>query len=388
MKLYQHILRAILRMQAPGRSRPDFRRFRRAIKSTRPGPAPIGDIFADFDTVGAFLREPVLDWVSIAESSGSDISPRQLRQGFDFVGQAIRFCALNGWDYTFSFSAIPFPGFSVQLSDNTSSEVQNGKRGWMDDNRGPISDWDDFECYDWPSRIWAINAMTRITCRRVPRGMKVMVIPGGVFEWTTWLMGLVPFCYALSDNPDLVDAVIEKVTGIIYAVVEDLVDEPELGGVFMGDDLGFSTGTMVSPAVIREKFLPRMKSIVELVHSAGKLFVLHSCGNMYELMDDIADMGVDAKHSFEDKILPVEEAHRRWGGRMAMIGGVDMNILARGSVDDVRKRSREILDACGPAGRFVMGTGNSVANYIPLKNYGALVSETRRWNREHFGRAQ
>lgn len=386
MNLLRSILRPILRMDAPGKSRPDFRRFRRAITSGTPGPVTIGDIFADIETVGGFLREPVIDVVSLAENPIHNISARDLRLGFDYIGQSIRFCALNGWDYAFAFSVVPFKGVRIQTSENTSTEVKKGKRGWMNDDRGPIMNWDDFERYKWPSSVWAINLITRITCRRVPRGMKVMVIPGGPFEWTTWLMGLVPFCYALADQPDLVDAVLKKVSKIIYSVVKDLMEEPKVGGIFMGDDLGFSTGTLVSPDVIREKFLPRTKKIVDLVHSAGKLFVLHSCGNMYELMDDICEMGVDAKHSYEDKIMPVEEAYRRWGDRIGVIGGVDMDIMAKGTVGDVKKRTRQILDACAPTGRFVLGTGNSVANYIPIRNYRAMVAEARKWNLENFGR--
>jgi uroporphyrinogen decarboxylase len=215
--------------------------------------------------------------------------------------------------------------------------------------------------------------------------MKVMIIPGGVFEWTTWLMGLVPFCYALADQPDLVDAVIERVSDTIYRVVDDLVDEPYVGGVFMGDDLGYASGTLVSPRILRQKFLPQTKRIVDRVRGAGKLFILHTCGNVYTIMADLIDLGIHAKHSFEDKILPVEEVYRRWGDRLALVGGVDVHLLTSGSEAEVRHRTREILEVCGKGGGYVLGTGNSVANYIPLHNYLAMLDEGRRWNREHFG---
>ena len=228
--------------------------------------------------------------------------------------------------------------------------------------------------------------MSKLMAKRVPNGMKVMVIPGGVFEWTTWLRGLVPFCYTLTDQPDLVDAVIEKVAGCIYAVVEDLVDEEAIGGIFMGDDLGYASGTIISPEVLRARFLPRTKRIVSLVKQADKVFVFHSCGDMYAVMDDLYEMGIDAKHSFEDKILPVEEVYQRWASRVAIIGGVDMHLLASGTEDQVRQRTRQILDICGPGGRYVLGTGNSVANYVPLRNYLAMVDEGHRWNKLHFGR--
>jgi uroporphyrinogen decarboxylase len=274
----------------------------------------------------------------------------------------------------------------MQLADNTSAEVDKGKRGWMDDNRGPVMSWDDFENYRWPKDLRTINLMSRIMAKRVPEGMKVMVIPGGMFEWTTWLMGLVPFSYALVDQPDLVDAVIQKVSDTIYAVVSDIIEEPNIGGIFMGDDLGHFSSTFVSPKVLREKFLPHTARIVDLVHSAGKIFVLHSCGNIQEVMEDLIDMGIDAKHSFEDKIMPVEEAYARYGDRIGIIGGIDVNLMAGGSEEEVRHRARQVLDSCGSKGRYVLGTGNSITNYIPLGNYLAMVDEAGKWNKENFGR--
>ena len=375
------LLRSVLRMKTPGERKPDFQRFTRTITTNQPGPVSIGDLYADVDTVGNFLGEKVLDWASLISSSDHKPTMSVLKDGYKLIGQIIRFCCLTGWDYAFSFSLIPFPGFSMQLADNTSAEVEEGKRGWMDDNRGPIMSWDDFEHYRWPENFRAINIMSRIMAKRVPVGMKVMVVPGGMFEWTTR-----PISYALVDQPDLVDAVIQKVSDTIYAVVEDIMEEPNIGGIFMGDDLGHFSGTFVSPKVLREKFFPHTRRIVDLVHAAGKVFILHSCGNLQGVMDDLIDMGIDAKHSFEDKIMPVEEVYARYGDRIGIIGGIDMNLMAGGSEEEVRRRARQVLDSCASKGRYVLGTGNSIANYIPLRNYLAMVDEASKWNKENFGK--
>lgn len=380
------ILHSLLKINARGERKPDFERFVHAITTNEPGPVTIGDIFADPETVGNYFSVKTIDWTRIAEDPDHKVGYKEIWEGFKLARYIVSFCVANGWDYAFSFSAIPFPGYTMQVSENTSNEVPDGRRAWANDNQGPIMSWEDFENYKWPGNYKAINAMSIATAKCVPDGMKVLAIPGGMFEWTTWLMGLVPFSYALADDPELVDAVIEKVYEAIYNTVLGLMDEPNIGGIFMGDDLGFSTSTMVSPKVLREKFFPRAKKIVDLVHSAGKIAVLHSCGNVYSVMDDIIGMGFDAKHSFEDKIVPVEEVHAKWGDRIGIVGGVDMDIMAQGSERDVRKRAREILDACATKGRYVLGTGNSVANYIPIKNYKALVAEAREWNMDNFGR--
>ena len=101
-----------------------------------------------------------------------------------------------------------------------------------------------------------------------------------------------------------------------------------------------------------------------------------------EQLDLIASVGIDAKHSYEDVILPITEAKRLWGDRVAVLGGVDMDLLTQGSVEQVRARVREIMRVCAPDGGFALGTGNSVANYIPVKNYLTMLDEGGKMIRE------
>jgi len=130
--------------------------------------------------------------------------------------------------------------------------------------------------------------------------------------------------------------------------------------------------------------LPRHKRIVEACHRHDKLFLLHSCGKIDALMEAlIEEVGIDALHSFQDKILPIEEAYRRYGDRIALLGGVDVDLLSRGTTEEVRSRTRQILEACAPTGGLAMGSGNSVTNYCKMENFYAMLDETRKWNREH-----
>lgn len=384
-------LRSIFKMRgpfdsAPDGRRPDFNRFLQAVTTHQAGPVPVADLFADRETVSAFLNEPVYDPSEILLDPQQRIPPKAIAGAFKYVDQTIRFCINTGWDYAYTSSTINFGGLAFNKTSNISPLDKASRRFFLDDNTGPIGSWEDFEKYPWPTDFHGANLLPRAMARRVPDGMKIMVMPGGVFEWTTWLMGLLPFSYALADQPDLVQAVLDKVSATILAVVEDLLDEPNVGGIFMGDDLGYGSGTLVSPAILQRQFFPQTKRVIDLVHRAGKIFILHTCGNVYEVMDDLCDLGIDAKNSFEDKIMPVEEVYHRWGKRVAMVGGVDIHLLASGSEEQVRRRTREILDACAPSGHYVLGTGNSVTNYLPLRNYLAMLDEGRKWNRDHFAR--
>jgi uroporphyrinogen decarboxylase len=99
-------------------------------------------------------------------------------------------------------------------------------------------------------------------------------------------------------------------------------------------------------------------------------------------MEDLIEgVRIDGKHSFEDAILPVTEVKRRYGGRISLIGGIDMDFLCRAKEPDIRQRVRDTLETCMPGGGYCLGTGNTVANYVPLDNYLAMIDEGRRYSR-------
>ena len=115
-------------------------------------------------------------------------------------------------------------------------------------------------------------------------------------------------------------------------------------------------------------------------HKAGKLYMLHACGNLSLVMDSLIDyVRLDGKHSFEDEIEPVVEAKRKYGSQIALLGGIDVDFLCRADEERIRRRVRETLDICQPGGGYCLGSGNTVANYIPLDNYLVMLDEGRRY---------
>ena len=380
------LLREIIKIRKSKNHKPDFNHFLSAIKNPESQPVTIGDIFADIATTAHYFKTSYFDFNLFNENPNYQLSVSEFSKALKTIRNMVRFCVENGWNHAFGFSNIPLPGMHKSVNNLANQSIDDGGRSWKNHNDGPIQNWDDFEQYPWPQDLSEANRMVRHIVNFMPDGMKAMIIPGGIFEITTELMGLVPFSYALVDSPELVDAVISKTSELIHRVIEELMEIDGVGGIFMGDDMGFASGTLVSPKILREKFFPHLKQYVELTHSAGKIFCLHTCGDIYAVMDDFIEMGIDAKHSFEDKIMPVEAVHAKWGEKIALIGGVDVDLLTTGPEEKIRKRTREILDACASKGRYILGTGNSVAGYIPIPHYIAMIEEARKWNLEHFGR--
>ena len=131
------------------------------------------------------------------------------------------------------------------------------------------------------------------------------------------------------DDPELLQMIFDKVGAALVRLVERMSERPFVGAIQMGDDMGFKTATMISPKALRQYVFPWQKKAVEAAHKHGKPFILHSCGNLAKIMDDLIANGIDAKHSFEDEIMPVAQAKKRWGDKIAILGGLDMDFLCR-----------------------------------------------------------
>jgi uroporphyrinogen decarboxylase len=363
---------------------PDFENLRRTLlRRGPPGPVPFFEIFADPGLMQAALGEAV-SWESIIPDLVARDESGVARAGLDAT---LRFCVEFDYDYVWAWSGLFFPRANMLAATDTaqSGNFVSGARIWQDERAGPIQSQADFERYPWPRLEHVSYAAIEYLSRKAPEGMQVCAHIPGIFENASWLMGLVSFSYALHDQPELIASLFRQVGDLAAAVLAESVSLDGVGMCMLGDDLGYASGTMVSPAVLREHVFPQYRRLIEIAHAADKPIVLHSCGNLEQVMDEIAGLGFDAKHSFEDKIMPVEEVQRRWGDRVAVLGGVDMDLLARGDEADVRKRTRAILEACAAGGTgYALGSGNSAANYVRLENFRAMLDEGRRWNREHF----
>jgi uroporphyrinogen decarboxylase len=193
-------------------------------------------------------------------------------------------------------------------------------------------------------------------------------------------MGYETLCYALYDNRDLVAAIADRLLDMYTPMLASILAFERVEIIWGSDDMGFKTGPLISPEDLRQFVLPGHQKMAAMAHAAGKPYLLHSCGNLETIMDDlIEDVKIDAKHSFEDTVEDVRDAKRRYGDRVALLGGIDVDFLCRADETAVRARVRDTLDVCLPGGGYCLGTGNSVANYIPLDNYLAMLDEGRKY---------
>ena len=243
-----------------------------------------------------------------------------------------------------------------------------------------IFDRKSFETYQWPDpdAIDVTKVLDEIQTF-TPNGMKMIFTGGiGIMEAIVALVGFENLCYLMFEEPALIEDICNEIGTRLNRFFERCMNHQVVGAAIISDDWGFKSSTMISPEALRKFIFPWHKKMVETIHSHGKPAILHSCGQVEDVMEDIIeDLKYDAKHSFEDIILPVEQVYERWGNRIAILGGFDIDYLSRSKPEVVYQRAKAILEQTRKRGGYALGTGNSITNYIPMENYYAMASAAK-----------
>lgn len=269
----------------PWKPQPDYHRLLRSIRRQGdPVDVRFLELFADPEVIQAVLGEPPV---------GSDLLAADRETVRGPIEQKIRFWYGLGYDCFWQGPVVNMPNLLTLQSDDTAINPRD-QRGWVDEQAGIITSWEDFERYPWPQPEEVDYYPLEYAAQRLPEGMGVAASTGGILEPVMWLMGYHTFAIALYDQPDLIQAMFKKVEDLVVSVARSLVQCDRVIALWMGDDMGYKTGTMIAPVHMREYVFPIQKKVAQAAHAAAMPFLLHSCGNLEEVMDDlIDDVGID-----------------------------------------------------------------------------------------------
>ncbi len=240
-------------------------------------------------------------------------------------------------------------------------------------NRPPvIGSLAELEGYPWPDPGAYDYSYVDRAALELPGGMGiVMAAADGILETAVALTGYENLCFLLYDDEPLVEALFERIGEAILGFYRRVLGRPGVRAILCNDDWGFQSQTLLPPAQLRKLVFPWYGECCRLAHESGRPAILHSCGAYRPILQDIVEMGFDARHSYEDKIVPVEEAYPELRGRLAVLGGIDVDFLCRSSPEAVTRRARALLELTGCEG-YALGSGNSIPDYVPDGNYFAM----------------
>ncbi|MGA2618827.1 MAG: uroporphyrinogen decarboxylase family protein [Thermoguttaceae bacterium] len=207
---------------------------------------------------------------------------------------------------------------------------------------------------------------------RFPDRFRVFQIGFSLYERAWTLRGMGQLLMDFYDAPRFVHDLLGRIADYNIAQLREALKH-DIDAVYFGDDWGQQHGLQMGPRLWREFILPQLKRMYAAVRQAGKFVMIHSCGDVDELFDDLLDIGLSCFNPFQPEVMDVYSLLPRYRGRLAFHGGLStQRTLPFGTVAEVRAEARRLV-ALGREGGYIFAPAHDVEGDVPLENMLAAI---------------
>jgi uroporphyrinogen decarboxylase len=294
------------------------------------------------------------------------------RQWKDIRGD-IDFMNMLGYDYVKIQPGITFNLNRQTALGKAGANVKDPDRSWSAETVGVINTWEDFEKYPWPRKEDIDYSRFEIAREHLPEGMGIIGQYGDIFTTVWEMMGFESFAVATFEQPDLVQALFDKVGELILSMFDTMADMEDVGVLWYSDDIAYANGLMLSPEFYRQYFFPLLKRIGNHTQRRKIPFIYHTDGFLWDVFDDFIDCGVNAIHPIEPKAMEIKEVKEKRGHQFCICGGIDLDLLSRGTPEQVGALTSHFIRELAYNGGYCAGSSNSIPEYVKVENLIAMV---------------
>jgi uroporphyrinogen decarboxylase len=267
------------------------------------------------------------------------------------------------------------PGINI---DTRRSLAKNANvaadRSWSSEHAGVVRDWESFEQYPWVEKKDLEYSRLEEAGKLIPGDMGIIGQYGDIYTTVWEMLGFENFSMKMYEDPELIRAMFEKIGELVVGMFETMADMDFVKVLWYSDDLAYSSGLMVSPDFYREYLFPYMRRIGKLAKARNIPFIFHSDGVLYDVLDElIEDIGITSLHPLEPISMDMAELKDRYGDRICLCGGIDVDQLCRAEPEKIRGMTREFIDIVKDRGGWCAGSSNSIPEYVKAENYLAMI---------------
>ncbi|MBW1973613.1 MAG: hypothetical protein JRI44_12380, partial [Deltaproteobacteria bacterium] len=154
-----------------------------------------------------------------------------------------------------------------------------------------------------------------------------------------------------------------------------------LSGLYIWGDVAYTKGMYFSPKIWEKLFYPCVKRMCREFHNIGMKVIYHTDGNPMAIIDMLIDAGIDGYHPLEVKAgLDAVELKRKYNNRLALVGNIDVRVLAQGSKEDIKREVLRKLNAAKGGGYIFQSDHSISANVLP-DNYQYAIDLVKKYGR-------
>ena len=200
------------------------------------------------------------------------------------------------------------------------------------------------------------------------------------FMHSVYLLGMDRLLESFYTASDFVHDLMERVVTVNERVIRNAI---RLGAevICIADDYASNFAPMFSPAHFREFVLPRLQRIVDAVHDEGALAIKHSDGNLWPILEDIVNTGIDGLNPLEPVAgMDLGEVKAAYGDRVCLVGNIDCGeLLCHGTTAQVEAAVQEAIRVAAPGGRYMLACSNSIHAGVDPENFRAMIAAGRKY---------
>jgi len=248
--------------------------------------------------------------------------------------------------------------------------------GFFEDYENP----DDVEKFDWPDPVNYLDR--RESQRRVATApadrIKMGILWSAHFQDACSAFGMEQALMVMMANPDMFKAVIDRITDFYLKANEIFYESTKgmLDAILIGNDFGSQACLMIDPDSLREFVFPGTKKLIEQAKSYGLTVMHHSCGSIFPIIQDLADLGADIIHPIQALANEMDAPNlkKHFDGKVAFCGGIDaQNLLVNGKPEEVTKKVLELKELF-PTGLIFSPSHEAILPDIAPSNIEALFN--------------
>ena len=202
------------------------------------------------------------------------------------------------------------------------------------------------------------------------KGRFIVYSVSGSFHVTWGKIGMETLLVWMLEDPSLVSDMFAAHAQLCTEVYDGMRRRDlEFDGAFVGDDLGYKTSSLISPALYRELVHPHHKRLCDHFADDGLTTILHSDGNVNGLIPGFLDAGFDALNPLEVKAMPdVRDLKREYGNRLVLYGGIDVRKLS-GTREDIEEEIAGKVLVAKEGGGYIFASDHSVPHSVSFDNF-------------------
>jgi len=201
---------------------------------------------------------------------------------------------------------------------------------------------------------------------------------GDLWERATFMRGMENLLLDLVMNPRFVERLLRGLADYILRTMEILFDRFQFDGIALSDDYGTQKSLLMSPSDWRRFIKPLLSEIYSLAKSRGRTVFHHSCGNIYPIIADLIDIGLDILHPIQPEAMDILKLKHDFGRRLTFCGGVrTQDLLPRGTPAEIRAEVRRLKREMASGGGYILEPGITLQADVPLENIVAMMEEAR-----------